>query len=298
MNDQELRKILDDIPKHIVSGLKPVLEAITITTPKAAHQSGLAKSAKWVGLIGGILAILASAAFTLNFIVSNAIDKSLDGPDGIRAQLASMRDKDIGGLRSDVNRLNSWYDHQIFSSNIGAAKGVSPEDIKYAAKRLRDSGTVIPVDQIQRVSTPLFQPPVTPAKWEAVMQLANLRSFVNSTLEYAKQHITITVQAGRDHLIPAHKADEWVELVGGVVILDGIAGDVGGGSLLGRDGHVVTVIGNLIIKDSTVRYRGGKVTLVNVFFDNCTFEITNNDNGMILAKNLLEPSPFTRFVAD
>src|SRR5579864_2703499 len=35
MNDQELRKILDDIPKHIVSGLKPVLQAITTTTPQA-----------------------------------------------------------------------------------------------------------------------------------------------------------------------------------------------------------------------------------------------------------------------
>jgi hypothetical protein len=87
----------------------------------------------------------------------------------------------------------------IFSvGKTGVAERASPEEIKDAAKRIRDSkafAPLPPVDEILRVATPMFQGPTTPAKWEAVLELVNLRSFVNTTLDEAKRHVVGTVVA-------------------------------------------------------------------------------------------------------
>ena len=57
--------------------------------------------------------------------------------------------------------------------------------IKTAAKQPAvDRRISIPIDQVERVSTSLLQGEITPAKWDAVIELVNLRPWWNSTARH------------------------------------------------------------------------------------------------------------------
>lgn len=51
-------------------------------------------------------------------------------------------------------------------------------------------------------------------------------------------------------------------------------------------GHTAKTLAYIIFRNTHVIYRGGAITLINVFFDNCTFEIQQDSNGFLLAKEV------------
>jgi hypothetical protein len=72
------------------------------------------------------------------------------------------------------------------------------------------------------------------------------------------------------------------------VILDAKLGELG--AIFDRPDHPAEAFRYTIFKNCHIKYRGGTITLVSVFFDNCTFDITNNERGKELAKRVLASS--------
>ena len=62
-------------------------------------------------------------------------------------------------------------------------------------------------------------------------------------------------------------------------------------------GHPASVYQYIIFKNCHIIYHGGEVTLVKVFFDNCTFDIQHSDIGERFAESILSPAPFATFFA-
>lgn len=200
-----------------------------------------------------------------------------------------------GEINKKVDRLldKQAKDTLLQSFPTSIADAAAP-DIKDAAIRVRERGILVPPEAIHLVSQPLLTN-VTPAKWEAVTQLLNLRAFVNSTLQEAKQNIVQTVKPGE--WTKARSVGEWVQLDGAMVVLDGK--DLDPLSIFDEFGHAKKILAYVIFKNTHVIYRGGKVTLINVFFENCTFELPlESENARRLAIAILEPPPFVKFTAD
>jgi hypothetical protein len=113
-------------------------------------------------------------------------------------------------------------------------------------------------------------------------------------LAEAKQHITQFVKPGEmvNYIPPGQWAQvEWKE-----VTLDGRKGDPT--ALLDLRHNVLTELGNTIFKGTHIIYRGGKMTLIDVFFEDCTFDVADTPNGRSFITQVLNPSPYTRFASD
>jgi hypothetical protein len=225
---------------------------------------------------------------------THANDK-LDNITGRVTEIEKIPDQ-VKAIRRDLDHLLDLSAKETLQAGPVASLGKgAANQIKDAAEWAVQRKLDINPTAIQKVSESLLKNP-DKEKWDATIALLNLRSVVNTTLDYAKQHVKATVQGGENVLFPSVGPGEWIEFVHAQFKLDGQPGERG----LMRDssGNPMRIIPNFIFKDSVVEYRGGKVTLVNVFFENCKFIITNNDNGRRLAEAILAPFPDTSFAGN
>lgn len=58
-----------------------------------------------------------------------------------------------------------------------------------------------------------------------------------------------------------------------------------------------TRLKNIIFKDTKIIYEGGRVEMENVYFVNCTFEVSKRPNGKNFASSVLASTPATTFQA-
>jgi hypothetical protein len=249
---------------------------------------------RWVGIVLGILSILGILFAFLNYVVTNAVRTALTEPN----TKLSSQDKDIGQIRKDVEYMrrdvDRLLDHDAKQTlQTRASRKITSEEIKTAAKWAVERRIPVDVETITKVSRPLFQDATT-GGWEATIALLNLRSFVNSTLDDAKLHITQTMNPEDHGKWFSGKPGEWLEIRIPRIVLDGKPGEVG--VIMDAPGHISDKFQYVIFKDATIVYRGGPIVLVNVFFDNCTFQIAPSDSGRLLAHRILE-STFATFSA-
>jgi hypothetical protein len=223
----------------------------------------------------------------------------LDSLTGRITEVEKIPDQ-VRAIRGDLDRLLDKSARETLRAPVASLDKDSATQIKDAAERAVQRKLEVDPVAIQKVSQVLFKNP-DKGTWEATLALANLRSFVNTTLAHAKQHVVATLTSPKEvgppyPAFPTPKPDEWVELVGGTVALDGKPGDRG--SIHNAAGVPYSPFRNLIVRNATVTYHGGKATLINVFFENCTFEITDNDNGRRMAEAILDPTPYTSFAGN
>lgn len=288
MNDSDVKKLLNEIGHTIIEVIKNRQELAAPAVPvpdRRPHGLG-----QWLRTIVSVFIIVGGLWAGLNYVVSSAINSALMKP---ALDLNTLTEQGKG-LRRDVDRLLDRMAKATLQSPPGLPTKDAARQIKDAAEWAVRRKIEIDPDTLQRVSAPLLKTP-SENNWEATIALVNLRSFVNTTLEYAKQHVAATVVPVTAHThFPQQKPGEWIEFVHARFKLDGRPGEEG---LLSYDnGRPVVFVTNLIVRDSIVEYRGGQITLVNVFFENCEFQITNNDNGRRMAQALLNPTPYTSFV--
>lgn len=308
MNEHEAKKFAKELGSALGQSLGDALSGITQRRPEAETQNQpQPKSARisWVsqwqtplGAVVALVTLLGVFYAIVQHVVSDQLDMKLAQP---RRDLAALRDKDIGGLtikfdglRSDVSRLQDWQAKAILTS----AAIAKPEDIRNAARHIRESRNYVPdVENIQRLAGTL-EGQILPAKWDAVLELANLRSYVNSTLDEASRKVNVTV-GPKDHGIWTQAPHgTWTKFEGIRIILDGTDSDIGEGPgvIVGPSGRPADTYVNVIFKNCHIIYRGGRVTLVDSFFDNSTFEVTDTPMGRRLIAQLFK-SPITNFSA-
>ena len=194
-------------------------------------------------------------------------------------------------LGKSVDRLLDRDAKAALTSDVESA-----EEIKNASDRLRERKIHIDKEDIYRASIQLLKHSDEP-KWEAVAGLLNLRSFVNSTLPEAQQQVIQTIHPEDHGRWFEGSKGKWTIIEGGSFILDAKAPDevphLNDGS-----GNPASIYQYIIFKNCHIAYRGRAISLVNVFFENCTFNITRGVRGEMLARSLLDPSAFTTFKSD
>jgi hypothetical protein len=79
--------------------------------------------------------------------------------------------------------------------------------------------------------------------------------------------------------------DKGAAIVGGTFLLDGKLGDLN--VIFDKPGHPAFLYPNVVFRDCIIRYTGGRLKLVNVFFERCRFEISPNLNGKLFAQAVL-----------
>ena len=283
MTDAEIKKLLHEIGRNITDKINehppvPPLESHKLTFPQ------------WIGVIVSVFAIVGGLLTALNYVVTSAITAALVQPGKDLATITEQGKE----LRKDVDRLLDQRAKNTLQAPLGGT--ASKEDaleIRDAAEWAAKRKIQIDPSVLKRVSNFVMKRG-DPDGWNANIALLNLKSFTNTTIDYARQHVVRKIEAGLGTTFDSPPADsnEWVELDNANFWLDWKPGE---------DGYHSKTPGlpfaNLILKNSIVRYTGGKVTLVNVFFDNCQFLITNNSNGVRLAEAILSGS-YTSFTAD
>lgn len=288
MNDDQLKKILNGIAEQIVAGLNraswPQTRLVDGSSiPKQDRPSTLMKSLQ---ITGSILAILAVLWAGLTYVLSSELKKAFDQPN---KDFALLRDREVGGIQRDVGYLRKdvdrILDRQAAEVLHGRAKLSKTEEIKEAATRARDRRIVIDPSLIRSAAAPMLVS-TDPANWEATTALLNLRSFVNSTLAEAKLNVVGTIGPGDHGKWFQGGPEKWVEVLDLTVILDGKPGEVN--VIMDTPGHVAETFRNIIFKNCHIVYRGGSVKLVDVFFDNCDFEIADSQEGRAFAKAIIE----------
>jgi hypothetical protein len=294
MNDQNLEALLNKIGNKIVDAVKDQPSGTAAASNPAPAPAPTVKPsllASWQGVlafIGGSIGIIVGIGAGLNYLMSNAVSS---GIAQTRNDIATITEQNKG-IRKDLDRL---LDRQ--SSSVLAAPKLAdsqPQEVADAAKRARERDIAVTPVEIYRLSESLRGGIVTPVKWEAITELANLRSFRNATLAEAKQHIVQTVSPGG--VVNGRNDGEWAECVGGTVALDGDVNNPN--SLFLRPGTVLRVVGYTIFKGAHVIYNGGELSLTNVFFDDCTFEVADTPNGRKFLAQVLNVNPYTTFVTD
>lgn len=260
VNDAELEKILGKAGHKIAEAIKDSIGG-TAPVPK-----GLTTTQTVLAIAGSVILIAATLVGAMKYIVTSsitlAISAAMEQPN---KDLATLKEQGTG-LRRDVDRLLDRIARATLQSpTAGALAKDTASQIKDAAKWAIQRRIEIEPNAIRKVSESLAQNH-DPDSWEAVGSLLNLRSFVNATSEFAKQHVVATIRQRKGTTeIPERSRGEYVELENLVVKLDGVPGEHDVLTL--PDGSPMKVVENLIIKDSMVEYRGGKVTLINVFFE-------------------------------
>jgi hypothetical protein len=79
--------------------------------------------------------------------------------------------------------------------------------------------------------------------------------------------------------------DKGAAFVGGTWLLDGRLGDIN--VIFDEPSHPAFFYHNVVFRDCIIRYTGGRLKLVNVFFERCRFEISPNLNGKLFAQAVL-----------
>jgi hypothetical protein len=138
-------------------------------------------------VIASTLGIVVTLLGGLNFIVKSAITSAMVEPGKAEIKLQTQ----LNGIQKDVDRLKDRDARATFQSPPTASGNAAAIQIKDAADWAIQRKIEIAPIAIQKVSSPLFSNDDI-VKWEAATSLVNLRSFVNSTLEEAKQHIGAT----------------------------------------------------------------------------------------------------------
>lgn len=87
---------------------------------------------------------------------------------------------------------------------------------------------------------------------------------------------------------------KWIEIVDQTVVLGGKPGDLD--VIMDTPGRVADLLRNYTFKNCRIIYTGRAFELVDVFFDNCTFDLPDTDQGRVLAKTIIEKD-FPSFVA-
>jgi hypothetical protein len=295
-----LRRMIGDLPDKIAEGIAKGL----LVGPRPIQESSTPqhKFGWWVGVVLSVFGVIGGLWAGLHYVISSELRAAFEQPN---KDFASLRDKEVGGiqkdlgyLRRDVDALRTWQTSAIFTSpGKTSTRGANrPDVLKGAADWAIDHKIVVDPAAIQYASMQLPNN-ASADSWQAMMSLINLRSYVNSTFAEAKLNIVQTIRdaPGDIHIMP-RLSNQWVELD---VHRINLGGDISEPNIsFDRNNQPLTLLENFIIKGAKVTYRGRKITLVNVFFENCTFDITNEANGQELAKNILALRPFTNFVVN
>jgi hypothetical protein len=304
MTEDQLKRLIEKLPQKISEGLSEGLKGVTIGSSLPTPSRGLGW---WLGIIVSSLVILGSFATVLRYVIhhemtdpANATNVSLGS---LRDTLNNLRDKDVHGLQKDIDHLNTdlgriqdWQTKMVFT--VPASKGsglLSPADVKEYATRARERNIPVDVAAIQSVAKPLEQSKDTDS-WGATVELVSLRSFANSTLPQPSYNIIQTMRPGASIFPLLYSGPgKWIlfEGDGMSLVLDARKDDPPGSgdnviADAGAGGGPARIYPYFIFRNTHIIYHGAPIVLINVLFDHCTFDISDNPNGRLFAMRILE----------
>ena len=183
-------------------------------------------------------------------------------------------------------------------------------DTRYDAEQIADAGK-------QFISAGVSSS--DPEVWKTALAFVDYRSFLNSALAPSTDKFTPIVKESLPwkfkYKYRPSKPDHVYRITTGkkvpaesAAVLEPIGSRLNAGEKVGfeflllgdfSDGLVLDGfrLKNIIIKDSKIIYEGGPVEMENVYFVNCTFEVSRRPNGQSFASTVLASAPATIFHA-
>lgn len=185
MKDDELRKLLGDLPTQIADALNPSRQ--TESAAQLVNEPRGTGIGRWVAIVGGVLGILVVVFGGIRYIIRSEITTGFEKPNQdfgtLRDSVNSLRDKEVGGLHKDMDhiqedlgRVQDWQARVTFSAPGkpgGRSLNIKSDEIKGLAVRARERKIPADIAAIQAVATPL-EHNHDQASWEALIELVNL----------------------------------------------------------------------------------------------------------------------------
>jgi len=187
-------------------------------------------------------------------------------------------------------------------------------DVQQILKSAEKSKVAIPLDVVEYAGTKFMEVSQSnPSAWDAALSVVDYRSFLNAELAPTIPHFFFTTSPEFTVKFAAAKLPNPSEAMLGVAFDRKAEMASGSQSALfvkiGEEAQVVKApreflvealgynialdhyhVKNVIIRDAKITYTGGPLILENVYFVNCTFEISQQANGQEFAKSLLNTS--------
>lgn len=248
---------------------------------------------------------------------------------------AQLKDpiKQIGDMAGDVREIKGKLEvldpliRQLLPQRVGAiAKDIgtlSPQGLKLLLPQLRDLVAAAKASQIQVKTSDVTEigkkvidaSQANKEAWDTALLLVDYRSFLNKyspdvpisggSSRIDTVYLTLTppgYEAPAMSVIGIVPRDQAARLIYKGKSQDMSSDPTKGNEFLYLDGGGLeiddTEMKNVILTNVHVVYKGGALTMTNVYFVNCTFEMPFQPNGIRLADSILQPSPATYFKSE
>jgi hypothetical protein len=192
--------------------------------------------------------------------------------------------------------LSSGVEAAILDRKLLSLAGYSPSTAERARQILAEAEKhkiKLPIRSVSLIGdgilhSALHHPATT--DWGAVGQLATYRSFLNASSAAKKrfQAFEVIGEFGPEShgIWIEYPKDKGVAFVNQTFILDGHLDELN--ILVDDAGHPARLYANIVFRSCLIKYRGGPITLRNVFFESCRFEILPSVNGAVFARGVFE----------
>jgi hypothetical protein len=320
MGQKELSASLAKLTGRVTS-----LEKKTSSTNKSPQEEKW-NTDRWIAF-----GILVFTVIGVPIILGSWIESHIqtDLKSGIKNEVTDQLKeplKQISEIAGDVREIKGKLEilapliQEITIKRLGEVGNLDSKDLLARLPELRhlaniaktESVTVKP-ETVEKVGQKLIAAGTTDA-WNTALDFVNYKSFLNVSLSVAvsnvmtsgtlnttyERNVPVGMQPPRFSVAGTAQREQSAQFLDMRKIDPNASLAFGNDWIIATDGAVILdnmQLRKVIFKNVYIQYDGGPIKMQDVYFLNCTFVITKQRNGELLATNVLKPSPAVNFNA-
>jgi hypothetical protein len=287
MNKAETQKI-DDLSRDV----KALRSELASSKPIVVPENWLKRHSYWFWpSLAAALVFIGWISGATAHVFGLEVDSRIDTKQ--KEVLVALEKLQTKATQAETNI--EWLMKRALAATI-ENKNNTPQEIQDAAvlalqQKIKVTPETIATDSPKLVNNP------SEAAWRATLALANLRSQVNATIPDAEAFRFAHVFTGtNDPDVYDQKIGDFIAVVNETVILDPSVPEIRNGHYFLKD-PIDRIprrqYEDVVFRHCKILYGGGQIVLKNVFFEDCTFEVTPNNHGKNFAQKVLDSATIT-----
>jgi hypothetical protein len=307
---EDLSRLHDKVDKNFAE----LSEAIRRVTK--VRRFSASKLILWLSVAGLLVAIVAWIEPRISSHISD--DTRHEITSEVSQQLQEPKNQ-LNGMSADIAEIKGQLKilapliNDAISKKIREAKNLPPTQVKSLVEvahkgEIRLDNKDVSTGGEQMIARSNGD---DPAAWDAALTFLNYKTFLNSAalnfLPRPNQNLTTEYAVNYPHgsqsphfavagIVPKDKAAEFI--ANGKDLNEG---KPSGNQYIFANGGAVILdnmkLKNVIFIGVFVQYNGGSLSMENVVFINCTFDVPHQPNGTSFARAVLSGTPSTNFAA-
>jgi hypothetical protein len=311
------------LKKEIAAQIKPALDDLV----DSLKPHGAKRIANWLREWG----LVATAITTPLTLLGLLVAVSIFAASGLtkNAEFRTHTEDRLGAIEKDVAAIKSKLDeltpliHEATIKGMEQAENLNAKqliaklpDLKRLAKTAKSENVQIKPETVEEVGTKLIEIGSADA-WSTALDFLNYKSFLNASLSMSFTNVPgpvtlftayeVTAPPGLPPAkfsvygaVPKEQAAQFTKIGGQGQGDLNQSSTLGNGIIFVDDGGVVLddmQLKNVVFRNVFISYQGGPISMQNVYFINCTFDVKQQSNGRALVTAALKPSPAISFSA-